>query len=176
MPASLRSTPWDRSLSRSKTTSACGWSNFKSASANMKRPLAKAFPTSWLANSVSLSGSAVEATTKSTGKSPPPGSAGGMSEITRTPGTFESPMAASTCSCSVVFLRWLQGFVTMPPKPPVGLVIWKMLSASGNDRYTSWTCDEKSFVCSIVALGAAWMTPKTTLWSSFGASSFCENM
>ena len=26
----------------------------------------------------------------------------------------------------------LQGFVTMPPNPPVGVVIWKMLWLSGN--------------------------------------------
>jgi hypothetical protein len=42
--------------------------------------------------------------------------------------------AASTWSCGVVFLRWLQGLVTMPPNPPLGAVIWKMLSASGKDR------------------------------------------
>ena len=100
----------------------------------MNSPLANAFPTSWLAKSTSLSGSAVDATTKSTGKSPPPGSAGGMSEITRTPGIFESAAADSTWSCSVLFLRSLHGFVTIPPKPPLGPVSWKMLWLSGNDR------------------------------------------
>ena len=95
----------------------------------MNRPLANAFPTSWLANSVSCCGSAVEAMTKSTGKSPPPGSGGGVSGMTRMPGICESFPATSISSCCVVFVRSLQGLVTMPPKPPVGDVIWKMLFA-----------------------------------------------
>ena len=33
--------------------------------------------------------------------------------------------------------RWLQGFSTMPPNPPPGFVIWKMLALSGNEWYTS---------------------------------------
>ena len=45
----------------------------------------------------------------------------------------ESGPIDSIRSCSVVFVRSLQGFVTIPPKPPVGNVIWKMLSVSGND-------------------------------------------
>ena len=73
------------------------------------------------------------AITKSTGKPPPPGSDGGMSEITRTPGIFESFAPASIWSCAVLFLRSLHGFVTMPPKPPVGNVIWNVFSVSGND-------------------------------------------
>ncbi len=99
----------------------------------MNRPLAKAFPTSWPANSVSCGGSAVEAITKSTGKSPPPGRGAGVMGMTRTPGIVESLPADSISSCSVVFFRSLHGFVTMPPKPPVGPVIWKMLSVSGNE-------------------------------------------
>ena len=121
-------------MSRLKTTSACGWSNFRSASAKMNSPLAKAFATSWLASSLSCCGSAVEAITKSTGKSPPPGRGAGVSGITRTPAIFESGSVDSMRSCSVVFCRSLQGLVTMPPKPPVGPMIWKMLSLSGNDR------------------------------------------
>ena len=129
-----------------------------------------------MAKATSCCGSAVEATTKSTGKPPPPGSAGGTREITRTPGICENFPAASIWSCDVLFLRSLQGLVTMPPKPPVGPVSWKMLWLSGNDLYTSMTFLEKSDVWSSVALGAAWMIPKTTAWSSTGASSFCENM
>ena len=56
----------------------------------MKSPLANAFATSLFAISTSCSGSAVEAITRSTGKSPPPGSGCGVSGITRTPGICES--------------------------------------------------------------------------------------
>ena len=142
----------------------------------MNIPLANAFCTSWFANATSCSGSAVEAMTKSTGKLPPPGSEGGTSEMTRTPGIFENPAAAATCSCSVLFFRSVHGLVTMPPNPPVGKVSWKVFWVSGNDRYTSLIAVVKSLVWSRVALGAAWMIPNTTLWSSLGASSFCENM
>jgi hypothetical protein len=99
----------------------------------MNRPLAKAFPTSCFANSASCCGSAVEAITKSTGKSPPPGSGAGVIGITRMPGISDSLPVASTRSCSVVFFRSLQGLVTMPLKPPVGEVIWKVAPVSGND-------------------------------------------
>ena len=75
----------------------------------------------------------MDAITKSTGKSPPPGSGAGVMGITRTPGISASLPEASSRSCSVVFVRSLQGFVTMPEKPPVGDVIWKMLSVSGNE-------------------------------------------
>jgi hypothetical protein len=34
----------------------------------------------------------------------------------------------------VFFVRSLQGLVTSPPNPPDGIVIWKMLSVSGNER------------------------------------------
>ena len=100
----------------------------------MNRPLAKAFRTSWFATATSWAGSAVEATTKSTGKSPAPGSGGGTIGITRTPGMSERRPAVSSRSWSVVRLRALQGLVTIPPNPPVGVVIWKMLSVSGNER------------------------------------------
>ena len=76
----------------------------------------------------------------------------------------------------MLLLRSSQGFVTMPEKPPLGNVIWNVACVSGNDWKTSLTCLVKSFVWSSVALGAAWTMPKTTLWSSVGASSFCENM
>ncbi len=97
----------------------------------MNIPLAKALPTSWLANCTSCSGSAEEAMTKSTGKLPPPGSGGGVSGITRMPAIFDNGPVDSTRSCCAVFLRWLHDLVTMPPKPPLGSVIWKMLSLSG---------------------------------------------
>ena len=73
------------------------------------------------------------AITNSTGKFPPPGNGGGVNGITRMPGIFDSGPVDSTSSCCAVFLRSLHGFVTMPPKPPVGDVIWKMLSLSGNE-------------------------------------------
>ena len=57
------------------------------------------------------------------GKLPPPGSGGGVRGITRTPAIFESGPDDSISNSCVVFLRWLQGFVTMPPKPPEGFVI-----------------------------------------------------
>ena len=57
-----------------------------------------------------------------------------MSGITRIPGILESGPTDSMSSCCAVFVRSLQGCVTIPPKPPVGNVIWKMLAASGNDR------------------------------------------
>jgi hypothetical protein len=53
--------------------------------------------------------------------------------MTRTPAIFESGPIASIISCCVVLVRSLHGLVTMPPKPPVGKVIWKMLALSGND-------------------------------------------
>ena len=71
------------------------------------------------------------------------------------PGICPSFIDASTWSCDVFFFRSLQGFVTMPPNPPVGFVSWKTLPFSGNERYTSATCAEKSFVWSSVEFGAA---------------------
>ena len=53
--------------------------------------------------------------------------------MTRTPGIFESRAAASSCSWLVFFFRSSQGLVTMPAKPPPGVMIWKMLCASGNE-------------------------------------------
>ena len=56
-------------------------------------------------------------------------------------GSFRSvliPVVAIPISMiGAVFFRWLHGLVTMPPNPPLGDVIWKMLSLSGNERYTS---------------------------------------
>ena len=86
----------------------------------MNSPLANAFCTSWPANSASCCGSAAEEITKSTGKFPPPGSGGGVSGITRTPGIFDSGPIDSINSCCVVLVRSLHGLVTIPPKPPDG--------------------------------------------------------
>ena len=99
----------------------------------MNSPLANAFCTSWSASSLSCCGSAADAITRSTGKLPPPGSGGGACGMTRTPAIFESGAIASISSCCVVLVRSLHGLVTMPPKPPLGNVIWKMLALSGND-------------------------------------------
>ena len=49
-------------------------------------------------------------------------------------------------------------------------------ASPGTTAKTSWTCFVNSLVWSSVALGAACTIPNTTLWSSVGASSFCENM
>ena len=54
--------------------------------------------------------------------------------ITRTPGISASFGETAISSSSVVRVRSLHGFTTIPEKPPVGPVIWKMLSASGKDR------------------------------------------
>ncbi len=142
----------------------------------MNRPLANALPTSWLAISISRSGSAVEAITNSTGKSPPPGSEGGMSGMIRTPGICASLAEASRWSSWEVRSRSLHGLMTMPPKPTVGKVIWKVASVSGKDSKTSLISRVKSVVCSIVELAEACTMPNTTPWSSAGASSRCENM
>jgi len=70
--------------------------------------------------SPSCAGSAVEAITKSTGKSPPPGSAGGMIGMTRMPGMRDSRAEASIWSSAVLLCRSFHGLVTMPLNPPVG--------------------------------------------------------
>ena len=100
----------------------------------MNRPLSLAFATSSRASSSSCRGSAAEAITRSTGKSPPPGSGGGVVGIARMPGIFASGFVESSISCCAVLPRSLHGTVTIPPNPPVGEVIWKMLAASGSDR------------------------------------------
>ena len=57
--------------------------------------------------------------------------------MARIPGIFDSGPISSTSNCCVLFVRWLQGFVTNPPNPADGNVIWKILSVSGKDRYAS---------------------------------------
>ena len=74
------------------------------------------------ANCKICSGSAVEDKTNSTGKSPPPGSEGGVTMNSRMPGT------AFTCiwTCGRIWnalrFRSPHGFSTMPLKPLLGMV------------------------------------------------------
>src|SRR5262250_545179 len=112
----------------------------------MNMPLAIAFCTIDSASWLTCCGSDAEAITKSTGKLPPPGSGGGVRGITRTPGICDSFTADSNRNCCVVFLRLLQGLTTMPPKPPLVLVSWKMLACSGNDIYALYTSVVNKFV------------------------------
>src|SRR5258706_13243436 len=107
----------------------------------MNMPLWNAFPTSWFAIPTSWLGSAVDAMTKSTGKSPPPGSGGGTVEITRIPGLLDRPPEPSIWICCVVFLRSLQGLVTIRPKPPLGNTICNEVLDAGNDGYERSTSD-----------------------------------
>ena len=51
--------------------------------------------------------------------------------MTRTPGIFEAFPDTSNSSCGVLRFRSLHGLVIIPEKPPVGVVIWKVLSVSG---------------------------------------------
>ena len=57
--------------------------------------------------------------------------------MARTPGSCEKPPATSICSWAVLFFRSFHGFVTMPAKPPPGVVIWNVFFASGNEWKTS---------------------------------------
>ena len=75
----------------------------------------------------------------------------------------------------MVRLRSPQGLTSMPPKPPVGNVIWNEWSNSGVDRNIPKIDSVYGSSCSTVALGGTSMAPKTTPWSSLGASSADEN-
>ena len=79
-----------------------------------------------------MRGSAVEEMTKSTGKLLPPGSGEGSLMNTLTPGILPDLPRASKKMCWVSRFRSLQGFITMPENPKVGLVIWKVFAFSGN--------------------------------------------
>src|ERR1051325_7553271 len=76
----------------------------------MNMPEVIAFITSFCAISFSCCGSPAVPITKSTGKSPPPGSAGGVSGIARMPGIFESGPNDSINNCCAVLCRSLHGF------------------------------------------------------------------
>src|SRR5439155_25943293 len=96
------------------------------------------------------------------GKPSPPGRGGGVRGIMRTPGSFDRAAAASIWSRAVDFFLWLHGLVTIPPNPPPGEVIWKVMSLSGNEPNTSPTLVANSFVGSSVALAADRMIANTT--------------
>ena len=130
-----RSTPCERSLSRSKTTSVCGWSNFRSASAKMNRPLANAFPTSWLRELAELP--RLRRPRRSRGRPGNrrrPAAAAASAGSRGCPGSATAAPSTPSAAAASVLVRSLHGLVTMPPKPPVGDVSWKMLAVSGIDR------------------------------------------
>ena len=56
----------------------------------------------------------------------------------------------------------------MPPKPPLGFVIWKVNSVCGKPMKTFPAASAKVEVCSIVAFEDAFTMPKMTPWSSVG--------
>ena len=100
--------------------------------ANM--PLAAAFSCNWRAISRICSGSAVEARMNSTGKLPPPGSAGGVTARTLIPEIFSS-LAESPGKISLgVRSRSLHDLSRMPLKPDEDCVSWKLKSVSGSPK------------------------------------------
>ncbi len=115
--------------------------------------------------------SAVEAMTNSTGKLPPPGSAGGRMGKVWMPG-----MAATFCCTSgriwaAERLRSFQGFSPSPQNPPDGKVIWKVKLVSGISMSTRFTSRVDWATWSRVELDGVFTIPKITPWSSTGASS-----
>ena len=58
--------------------------------------------------------------------------------------------------------RSVHGFTIMPPKPPLGNVIWKLWLNSGVDLKVRKTCSVKGVSCSIVALAGTSMAPNMT--------------
>lgn len=127
-------------MSRSMTNSVWGWSIFTSSCGGKANiPLAAALAWSWRAKPRIWSVSAVEARMNSTGNWPPPGSAGGVTGNTCTPGMAMSLPCTSGRSPNTVRLRSSQGLVTMPLKPLLGKVIWKVNSVSGKVWNTLFT-------------------------------------
>jgi hypothetical protein len=59
-------------------------------------------------------------------------------------------------------LRSSHGLTSMPPKPPVGKVIWKLWSNSGVVWNVRLICSVYGVSCSSVALAGTSMAPKTT--------------
>ena len=108
----------------------------------MKIPLPKAVRTRSCAASSRRRGSTVEEITNSIGKLLPPGRAGGVVAMTRRPGMAAALAPRSAAACSLVRLRWLHGLVRTPPKPPSGLMIWKVWAVSGSDFIASRTSSE----------------------------------
>jgi len=151
----------------------CGWSTFTSmGGGNQNLPLSAAFCCSCLANSrISLS-SAVEAMTNSTGKVPPPGSAGGSTANASIPGMAEIRCWISGSTCAVVRFRWLQGLSPTPQNPLLGVVSWKVNFDSGISITVLCTSAVETSSWSSVELEGVLMMPKRKPWSSAGASSF----
>ena len=67
----------------------------------------------------------------STGNWPPPGRAGGATGNIWMPGIACSFCCTSGRIWKMVRLRSSHGLMTMPPKPELGNVIWKVNSVSG---------------------------------------------
>ena len=139
-------------------------------------PLCMAFPCNWRANSRISPVSAVDARTNSTGKSPPPGRAGGVVGKIRIPGIFCSFCWIPGRIWKTFRFRSSQGLTTIPPNPELGKVIWKVKSVSGSLRKIRFTSAEKMRFWSSVELADASRMPKMTPWSSTGASSLADMM
>ncbi len=123
------------------TISASGWSTFTSMSGGKaKIPLFAAFSWSCFAKLRISEASAVEAMTNSTGKFPPPGSAGGRMGKVWIPGTAPTFCWTSGRIWAAVRFRSFQGLSPSPQNPPDGKVIWKVKLVSGipiSIRFTS---------------------------------------
>ena len=97
--------------------------------------------------------------------------------MTRTPGIFESGPAASIRSCSVVLLPLAPGLGDHARRSRRwGRDLEDAARSPGTSGRRRGPCVAKSLVWSSVELADACTMPKTTPWSSAGASSFCENM
>ena len=93
---------------------------------NAKLPLARALSLICSAYSNISSGSAVDALTNSTGKSLPPGRAGGVTGITVTPLIFLNALCTNGLIYGALRFRSLHLLKTMPLKPKLGYVSWKL--------------------------------------------------
>ena len=100
--------------------------------------------------------------TNSTGKLPPPGSAGGTMANDCTPGTGMTLPATSGRILKAFRLRSSHGFRTTPQNPFVGEVIWKVKSDSGMPRTSLLMAFVEGRICSSVELDGVWTTPKMT--------------
>jgi hypothetical protein len=131
-PAWLMSTPSERTLSRSNTTSVCGWSNLRSVSTYMNLPLAYALPDELVRDRRAA------ARARRRGDHHVHGEAAAARQRRRRrarsrgcPGSARS-RGHLHLQLGACFFRSVHGFVTMPPKPPLGVVIWKMFLVSGS--------------------------------------------
>ena len=165
----------EATLSRSMTNSAWGWSILTSITGgNANILLCIAFICSRLASSSICAVSAVEARMNSTGKSPPPGRAGGVTGKMRIPGIFCSSCWTPGRMSNTVRSLSSHGLTTIPPNPELGKVIWKVKSVSGTFRKIRLTSAALRLFWSRVELADASRIPKMTPWSSVGASSLAD--